>query len=434
MWRAQRVAAEPAELSVVEEIRDVPDGDVCVPRATLRTMKKISSGPSGRVVVVVCIVLAGGVTAVPAEELSLRGDSPRVRSVVPAAVPYYTSDTGVALGFSLVSVWDAPDMEPREVSVAGTISQNAQMSAGLGVNLPFRPRRTGSPQLAGELVWRSYGEVSRYPSQLYTPGSARGSGDPQGYKPVSVFWKQDLLVPLAVVQAGPAFMIYHRTPGLEGRDDGREHFGLLGGGVVVVDSRDAPFFPRSGVYASQRVVHTIAGSTFFYGVAEGEVRFFLPVRSQAVLGGHAVVHHSWGDVPILSTGSLGGHSVLRGYPWGRYRGERVWAVQGEWRQRFARRPSGSRLENQQPTRQPVQQVNQQPNQQHDESRWGAVLFAGAGQARSTWEEHSLSGVRVSGGGGIRFFVHQELGLALRLDIAVSDQGDVGVYFMIKEAF
>lgn len=128
---------------------------------------------------------------------------------------------------------------------------------------------------------------------------------------------------------------------------------------------------------ASRYFHKVAGHVYAFKVSLSTALGSVPFEAQTIVGGN----------------------VIRGYTEGKYRGDQVYAFQGEYRWKF-----------------------------HE--KWGAVFFAGGAVPVSPGVTSELL---PSAGAGIRFMMIPEIGINAGLDAAVG-KGDYGIYFRIGEAF
>lgn len=128
---------------------------------------------------------------------------------------------------------------------------------------------------------------------------------------------------------------------------------------------------------ASRYFHKMPGRIFAYKISLSTALGKVPFEAQTIVGGN----------------------VLRGYSTGEYRGDQVYAVQGEYRRSFNK-------------------------------KWGYVFFAGAAIPVSA---SVTSQILPAAGAGIRFLMIPEIGINAGLDAAIG-KGDYGLYFRIGEAF
>lgn len=169
------------------------------------------------------------------------------------------------------------------------------------------------------------------------------------------------------------------------------------------DSRDNNVFPRSGWHVKSNTIlyRESVGSDFDATTMDLAVNAYLPMRERDVLALRAYVKAASGDAPFFLLSSFGGGTDLRGYPSGRYRDRKMYAVQGEYRWQFHR-------------------------------RWILTGFAGVGEVAEDWGDFG-NNLLPAGGAGLRFVVSPEHRVSLSTDIAVGKEG-TEFYFGVNEAF
>ncbi|WP_201986135.1 BamA/TamA family outer membrane protein [Hymenobacter rubidus] len=147
------------------------------------------------------------------------------------------------------------------------------------------------------------------------------------------------------------------------------------------------------------------GSDNAFGRYQLDARHFQPLfRSErTILALQLLAQFHGGYVPFRELANLGGASQLRGYYEGRYRDRQLLAAQAEVRHHLFWRLNGA-------------------------------VFGGIGQVGDSLDSFGEGGLKVAGGGGIRFQFNRHDRLNARLDYGVGRGGSSGVYFSIGEAF
>ena len=170
-----------------------------------------------------------------------------------------------------------------------------------------------------------------------------------------------------------------------------------------IDSRDHEHFPRSGwkIDGSVKLYRESAGSDFDAGVYQVFFNRYWPMRDNDALAARLVLKSSDGDAPFFLLSSFGGSKDLRGYPAGRYRDNKMYAVQTEYRWHFS-------------------------------DRWIFTGFAGFGEVAENvkgFGKDLLPAVGV----GARFVLSKKHRISLSTDIGTGIDG-TEFYFGIGEAF
>lgn len=176
---------------------------------------------------------------------------------------------------------------------------------------------------------------------------------------------------------------------------------------MAFDNRDDQLYPTKGwfVIFTATAYDNFTGSDYSFVSGNLDVRKFCSINGdKSILGFQVVVNSTSGDVPFYKLSSIGGKRMLRGiaHPY-RYIDKHSWFTQAEWRQ-------------------------------HIWWRLGGVLFSGVGKVSPEFMQRPLADLHVVGGAGLRFRVLPKEGLNFRMDFGMTNKGDNGVYFTIREAF
>jgi outer membrane protein assembly factor BamA len=182
-------------------------------------------------------------------------------------------------------------------------------------------------------------------------------------------------------------------------------FTALGVGLSATwDTRDTPLWATRGTFAQGWFLgypSTIGGGHEQFARLGGEVRGFLPLPHQIVLGGAAYFEEAHGEAPFALLPKLGSTRWLRGYREGRFRDRLAWAAQTE-------------------VRVPVR------------GRLAATGFLAAGDVAPSLGELRWDTIKVAGGGGLRWRLSNS-GAHVRADAAAGGEG-VEFYVTLLEAF
>ena len=170
-----------------------------------------------------------------------------------------------------------------------------------------------------------------------------------------------------------------------------------------IDSRDHEQFPRSGwkIDGSAKFYREAAGSDFDAGVYNLFINRYLPMRENDALAIRLALKSSDGDAPFFLLSTFGGSKDLRGYPGGRYRDYKMYALQTEYRWHF-------------------------------NERWIFTGFAGFGEVANNFSEIGKD-ILPATGVGARFVLSKKHRISLSTDIGYGKDG-VEFYFGIGEAF
>lgn len=342
-------------------------------------------------------------------------EQPRDWIVLPALG--YSGDTGWMGGGLLMRLYGcgagpageppAIDCRRSRVQLALLFSEKRQLVIGLGGDTAWGE---GRHHLVWGLGWR------RYPSTFY--GLGREAALEEAYTPRSVELEASTLrrlghgweCGLAANASDRRLEAESLEPGgwLEGGTlAGSQPFTRIGlGPRLLLDRRDRPWQPGRGIYLN---IEAMLFRRVFGGDQDGErlgldLRGFRRLGAGFVVAGQVAWDQIHGETPFDELPALGGDQVLRGYPRGRYRDRSRLFAQVE-----LRRPALL-------------------------GRFGAVLFAGAGDVAPTTRRLMPGRARLAGGGGLRYALDPESGLALRLDFGAGEDGENGIAISIGEAF
>jgi hypothetical protein len=171
------------------------------------------------------------------------------------------------------------------------------------------------------------------------------------------------------------------------------------GPTLAWDSRDQNMASRSG--ALYQI--TAIGSSYDYGLVSLKAGRYFNVTRDHVLALGASGQLGWGDMPFQVMTKLGGDSRLRGYFDARYTDIHGFVAQAEYRL-----PLYWKI--------------------------GGVAFAGLGDVAGELSEFDLLDLKYAGGVGLRYALNAKDGVNLRLDLALTADGDPNLYIAIGEAF
>lgn len=347
-------------------------------------------------------LLPQGVAAEPTEGSVLS----KKWEVSPLPLLFYTTDTGIAGGLTLVGApkhGDGTDDRSSFVRLSATYTQMHQGEFTAGITGPL----VGDDYL-GE------GEFSyfNYPATFYGLGAEAELSER--------YESQQLEASAAVLRTvgthayvGPRLALGHQRFSEVATDSklatflgqGVDSETFAGAGIVArYDSRNSPHFPTSGYFGeAQMTLHAVTRETAgMYAQFELDGRTFVSIGRSLVLATRGFAASSLGEVPLAGMTELGGLFLLRGYPAGRYAGEHVITGQAElrvplfWRLRL-------------------------------------VSFLAAGAVSREIDTIFASSPKVSGGVGLRLSVNQARDINIRVDLGFSPDG-TGVYITLLEAF
>ncbi len=326
---------------------------------------------------------------------------------------YYTPDTRIAAGavgiyyFNTGSHTTLKDSKTRlsYVKLLSDYTQNKQFDLWSSWNVFTNEEKY---LLKGELRYR------RFPDRFYGVGNNTPESNEE-------FYTYDLfhIKLLGMRKVADKFFVgldyqfsYEYNFGLEDggilqRGDIVGYNGGTGSGagaVITYDSRDnvvnayeGSLFEVSAYYFDDNL-----GGNFSYFNLNAVFSTYKEVFKHHVVGVHLLSRTNFGGVPFLDMAKAGGDEILRGYAANRYRDHHFAGMQVEYR--F-----------------PVWW------------RFGAVVFAGAGDVMRSPVDLSLNRLKYSFGGGFRFNINKRERLNLRFDYGFGRKSNA-FYIMMGEAF
>jgi outer membrane protein assembly factor BamA len=190
-------------------------------------------------------------------------------------------------------------------------------------------------------------------------------------------------------------------PALTGVSGG-VHVGL--GASLEFDSRDNIMYPSHGVYAFMTAVAftPAVGSDFRFQRYTVDARAFTEPWPGNILALQLYAVLISRTPPFYEYALLGGDRIMRGYITGRYRDHVHTAVQAEYRRRIW-------------------------------WKFGAILFAGAGDVAPNLWAFQIKYIKPTYGFGLRFSFDDAEKMDLRADMGFG-RGTSGIYFAINQAF
>jgi outer membrane protein assembly factor BamA len=178
------------------------------------------------------------------------------------------------------------------------------------------------------------------------------------------------------------------------------------GPVVSYDSRDTIHYPTSGTLAEMKGFYKPSswGNAADYAVGDVAINHFIPLSDDRVLALRLFGRTGTDDTPYSDKSRLGQGSDLRGFKSGEISGLTLLSGQVEHRWQLT-------------------------------ERWGAVAFGGLAKL---WDDDLealiTEDLYYSIGAGIRFMLNTDQKINFRIDAAVGNGDNKGVYVGIREAF
>jgi hypothetical protein len=339
-----------------------------------------------------------------------------VKGLIPAPVLYYTPDTRLGIGASLLGYFrlrSYNDTTYTRLSLARLVvdyTMNKQTDQWLNWNIFTREEKL---LLRGELRHRIYTD------RFYGIGNDTPEDDRE------IYHYDMLAAKIAVMKnvgfrsfLGPdlQFTEYYdvrldsidrfrdsqlRSQQIPGYKTGR-NVGL--GAIFLIDHRNSTAFPSRGFYLEISGYHfgKAFGSDFRYNNINFEFNRYYGLGNDRVLATNTMLKLNDGDVPVQRLATAGGDKILRGYARNRFHDDHFAGTQVEYR--F---PLFWRL--------------------------GMATFAGIGDVFDKPSDISFSTVKYSIGTGLRYAINPSQKLNSRLDVGYGREG-FNIYLMIGEAF
>lgn len=173
---------------------------------------------------------------------------------------------------------------------------------------------------------------------------------------------------------------------------------------INLDSRNHTYVPNKGELFRLRFTNfdKAVGSDYSFQALEIDYRKFIKITNRSTLAFHSLSLFNFGNVPFRNLALLGGKEIMRGYYQGRFRDEKFFAAQVEYRY-------------------PIY------------GRFGGVVFAGAGQVAQNFSDFGFFRFKPSFGTGLRFAVLKQEKLNLRLDVGLGNNS-LNYYIVLAESF
>jgi outer membrane protein assembly factor BamA len=178
------------------------------------------------------------------------------------------------------------------------------------------------------------------------------------------------------------------------------------GPVFSYDTRDNIHYPSSGTFAEVKGFYKPEswGNAATYAVGDAAINHFIGLADRHILALRLYGRTGTDDTPYSDKSRLGQGSDLRGFKSGEITALTLLAGQAEYRWQFA-------------------------------ERWGAVAFGGLSKL---WDDDFdaliTEDIYYSAGVGIRFMINTDQKINFRIDAAVGNGDNKGVYVGIREAF
>lgn len=321
-------------------------------------------------------------------------------------VIFYTPETQVALGISMLHIFNPDEMlknRPSSFAPAVIYTTRRQILAELITDLYMSDKH-----LTGEF------RFLKFPDKFIGIGNKTSKDDEENYtsQTVKLFlsYQKEISSGLYI---GPQYLL-RDTKILKTADDGilknkaipGSKNGITSGlGVTMdYDTRDNVFYPTNGVYhqLSGMFFSEVLGSDYNFQKLILDMRFYRSFYKNHVLALQNYFEATFGDVPFQSMAKVGGSHIMRGYFRGRYRDKNLLAVQAEYRLPLF-------------------------------CNFGLAGFAGLADVSSGIEKFEIGNFKHTYGFGMRYQIDPKSKLNIRLDFGIA-QNSSGFYISLNEAF
>ncbi|HTP79756.1 MAG TPA: BamA/TamA family outer membrane protein [Bacteroidota bacterium] len=355
-----------------------------------------------------CEASSPTIAPTPSDSTSTQ-DEEQLQGFVPLPILYYTPETGIAGGASIMYL--------RRSSRSDTTSRPS--SARLDLIYTQDKQFTG--EFIGDLFlgnglhhFTADIEYDRYPSRFFGVGADPPAGVDETY--TSDFFRARLTELLALPSDFYVGAVYFyenrflRDLAAGGVLATGSVFGTFGGvtsgpGITWnLDTRDNIFSTRNGAYYqfTSLFIRPFFGSDFNFTRTDIDLRRYIRLSEDQVLSFQALATLIDGNPPFHKMAELGGPYIMRGYYEGRYRDRDLVALQTEYRIRVL-------------------------------GRFGLVGFCGVGAVAHTPGSFAIPNTKPSYGVGVRYLFDPRESVTLRADMGFGENAN-GLYLNINEAF
>lgn len=332
---------------------------------------------------------------------SSSADSGRKNKTILIPAISFSPETSVAMGASMVKLVSLDHSDKSQINSTALYTFNNQFLLDGKANLYFSENK---------FMTTGNFKFSKYPEYYY----GIGNNTLEDSKNMVAYYVLQLEASLmrrvaAHLYAGPKinYSNYFNVRPVDdlGTTDGKTGGVTTGLGVkVVYDTRDDILTSSGGFYAEVSSLWntTALGGDFSYRCIDADIRKFIRLSKNTVVGVHGLVQLKAGNVPFLQLSYLGGSNIMRGYYAGRYRDNNMLAMQAEVRQQLSR-------------------------------KWAVAGFVGYGEVLREMKEISFYDLHTCIGGGFRRRLSKTEKVNLRMDVGFAN-GKPCFYVNISEAF
>jgi len=175
--------------------------------------------------------------------------------------------------------------------------------------------------------------------------------------------------------------------------------------ISTLDTRNQIFYPSKGHFIQFSAIQNAKFLSADLGFSRLTIDAakYLPVGKKGVFATNAFVDLTFGDVPFQRLALIGGSKKLRGFFEGRFRDEKLWIAQAEYRH-------------------------------HIWKFIGMTAFAGVGSVAPDIEGFVESKVHYAAGLGLRVQLSKKDLINARVDVGINEEGKILPYITVGEAF
>lgn len=178
------------------------------------------------------------------------------------------------------------------------------------------------------------------------------------------------------------------------------------GPTYEYDSRNSSHYPSSGTHIEIKGFYKPSswGNEEDYAVGDAAIDHFIKIADDQILALRLFGRTGTENTPYSDKSRLGQRSDLRGFKSGEITALTILATQAEYRYQLT-------------------------------ERWGIVGFGGVSKLwDDDLEELITEDIYYSGGAGIRYMINMDQKINFRVDVAIGNDDNKGIYVGIREAF
>jgi outer membrane protein assembly factor BamA len=257
-------------------------------------------------------------------------------------------------------------------------------------------------------------ELQQFPDRFYGVGNGVHEQETERYERrfarLTTSFRRRVAGPFHVGLATHHVLMKIKQQDADGLFATRDYLGENGGAssglgfAMTFDDRDDHAFTTRGFLLDTKLVTFLRawGSDYQFSSGTIDARYFVSTGARQALGARYLLDVTGGDAPFYQLPTFGGAGSMRGYFYGKYRDAMAQVFEAEYRSRIW-------------------------------WRFGAALFASAGQVGPSLSKLWSASLRPAVGGGLRFDLSGNDGFNLRVDGA-GWSDTFGFYIAVLEAF